>query len=154
MSYLGKWARKVIENSNLVKVVFRSVKFFLRENKTENLRPKCPFKLAVRIFGHYVENCPQNQSTCCCWSCIFIFLSLDSVKRYKYWTIRALFIAMTISCFEGIRTCLEVFSDSIFLWISSNCCPLNLLLVQCHQAEIIIVNHLISRTQQRDQGAG
>ena len=31
----------------------------------------------------------------------------------------------------------------MFLWISSNSCPLNLLLVQSHQAEIIIVKRLI-----------
>ena len=33
----------------------------------------------------------------------------------------------------------------MFLRISSNFCPLNLLLVQCHQAEIIIVKRLIQR---------
>ena len=31
----------------------------------------------------------------------------------------------------------------MFLWISSNSCPLNLLLVRIHQAEIIIVKRLI-----------
>ena len=31
----------------------------------------------------------------------------------------------------------------MFLWISSNSCPLNLLLVRSHQAEIIIVKRLI-----------
>ena len=39
----------------------------------------------------------------------------------------------------GIRTCLGVSDDPMFLWISSSSCPLNLLLVQSHQAEIIIV---------------
>ena len=29
----------------------------------------------------------------------------------------------------GIRTCLEVSDDPMFLWISSNSCPLNFLLV-------------------------
>ena len=43
----------------------------------------------------------------------------------------------------GIRTCLEVSDDPMFLWISSNSCPLNLLLVWSHQAEIIIVKCLI-----------
>ena len=42
-----------------------------------------------------------------------------------------------------IRTCLGVSDDPMFLWISSNSCPLNLLLVRSHQAEIIIVNRLI-----------
>ena len=43
----------------------------------------------------------------------------------------------------GIRTCLVVSDDQMFLWISSNSCPLNLLLVRSHQAEIIIVKRLI-----------
>ena len=44
---------------------------------------------------------------------------------------------------EGIRTCLGVSDDPMFLWISSNTYPLNLLLVRSHQAEIIIVKRLI-----------
>ena len=43
----------------------------------------------------------------------------------------------------GIRTCLGVSDDPMLLWISSNFCPLNLLLVRSHQAEIIIVKRLI-----------
>ena len=43
----------------------------------------------------------------------------------------------------GIRTCLGVSDDPMFLWIFLNSCPLNLLLVRSHQAEIIIVKHLI-----------
>ena len=43
----------------------------------------------------------------------------------------------------GIRTCLGVSDDLVFLWISSNSCPLNLLLVRSHQAEIIIAKRLI-----------
>ena len=43
----------------------------------------------------------------------------------------------------GIRTCLGVSDDPMFLWISSNSCPLNLLLVRSHLAEIIIVKRLI-----------
>ena len=43
----------------------------------------------------------------------------------------------------GIRTCLGVSNDPMFLWIFSNSCPLNLLLVRSHQAEIIIVKLLI-----------
>ena len=42
-----------------------------------------------------------------------------------------------------IRTCLGVSDDPIFMWISSNSCPLNLLLVRSHLAEIIIVKRLI-----------
>ena len=43
----------------------------------------------------------------------------------------------------GIRTCLEVSDDPMFLWISSNFCPRNLLFVRSHQAEIIVVKRLI-----------
>ena len=43
----------------------------------------------------------------------------------------------------GICTYLGVSDDPKFLWISSNSCPLNLPLVQSHQAEIIIVKRLI-----------
>ena len=43
----------------------------------------------------------------------------------------------------GIRTCLGVSDDPMFRWISSNSCPLNLLLVRSYQAEIIIVKRLI-----------
>ena len=43
----------------------------------------------------------------------------------------------------GIRTCLGVSDDPMFLWISSNSLPLNLLLVRSHQAEIIIVKRFI-----------
>ena len=39
----------------------------------------------------------------------------------------------------GIRTCLGVSDDPMFLSIFSNSCPLNLLLVRSHPAEIIIV---------------
>ena len=43
----------------------------------------------------------------------------------------------------GIRTCLGVSDDPMFLRISSSSCSLNLLLVRSHQAEIIIVKRLI-----------
>ena len=43
----------------------------------------------------------------------------------------------------GISTCSGVFRDPMFLWISSNSFPLNLLLVRSHQPEIIMVKHLI-----------
>ena len=45
----------------------------------------------------------------------------------------------------GIRTCLGVSDDPMLLWISSNSCPLNLLVVRSHQVEIIIVKRLIQR---------
>ena len=43
----------------------------------------------------------------------------------------------------GIHTCFGVSDDPMFLWISSNSCPLNLQLVRSHQAGIIIVKRLI-----------
>ena len=42
----------------------------------------------------------------------------------------------------GIRTCLGVSSDPMLLWISLDSCPMNLLLVRSHQAEITIVKRL------------
>ena len=44
-----------------------------------------------------------------------------------------------------IRTCLGVSNDPVFQGIFLKSCPLNLLLVQSHQAEIIIVKRLIQR---------
>ena len=43
----------------------------------------------------------------------------------------------------GIRTCLGVSDDPMFLWISSNSCLLNLLLIRSHLEKIIIVKRLI-----------
>ena len=43
----------------------------------------------------------------------------------------------------GIRSCLGVSNDPMFLWNSSNSCPLNLLLVRSHPADIIIAKRLI-----------
>ena len=43
----------------------------------------------------------------------------------------------------GIRICLGASKDQMFVWISSNSCPLNLLLFASHQAKIIIVKRLI-----------
>ena len=40
-------------------------------------------------------------------------------------------------------TCSEVCSDIMLFWIYSDSCPVNLLLVQSHQATIIIVKRLI-----------
>ena len=52
----------------------------------------------------------------------------------------------------GIRTCLGVFDDPVFLWICSNSCPLNLLLVQCSKPPSRDNHRKVSypRTQQRD----
>ena len=82
---------------------------------------------------------------CCCCCCCGAYLSschrtasdanlLDDPHTFHY---NDYFVI------GGIRTCLGVSDDPMFLWLSSNSCPLNLLLVQSHQAEIIIVKRLI-----------
>ena len=43
----------------------------------------------------------------------------------------------------GICTGLGISNDPTFLWISLNSCPVNLLLVQSHQAEIIVIKRFI-----------
>ena len=80
--------------------------------------------------------------TCYCCSCIFILPQPDSTKR------KLLDDVHTFQCdnyfvLGGIRTCLGVSSDPMFLWIFSNSYPLNLVLVRSQQAEIIIVKCLI-----------
>ena len=74
--------------------------------------------------------------------CIFILLSLDSVRS------QLLDDQRTFHCNDyfvvgEIRTCLGVSRDPIFQWTFLNFCPLNLLLDRSHQAEIIIVKSLI-----------
>ena len=82
---------------------------------------------------------------CCCCCCCVAHLSschrtasdanlLDDPHAFHY---NDYFVI------GGIRTCLGVFGDPMFPWIFSNSCPLNLLLVRNHQAEIIIVKRLI-----------
>ena len=78
---------------------------------------------------------------CCCCTC------LSSCHRTasdsSYWTICTLFIAITISCFEGIRTCVGVlviqcsheFLRILVHWI---CC-----LFEAAEQRIIIVKYLI-----------
>ena len=82
---------------------------------------------------------------CCCCSCCSAYLSschwtasdtnlLDYPHTFHY---------QDYFVIGGIRTCLEIYKDLMFLWISSNSSPLNLLLVRSHQAKIIIVKRLI-----------
>ena len=49
--------------------------------------------------------------------------------------------SLTASFF--FKNLLLLWSFQTFLWISSNSCPLNLLLVRSHQGGVIIVKHLI-----------
>ena len=79
---------------------------------------------------------------CCCWSSYLSFCHwttsdanlLDDPHTFHY---NDYFVI------GGIRTCSGVSNNPMFLWISSNSFPPNLLLVRSHQAEIIIVKRLI-----------
>ena len=73
---------------------------------------------------------------------IFILLLPDSVIRQLLDDPHT-FHFIDYFALGGIRICLGVSRDPMFLWISSNSCPLNLLLVRTHQEEIIIVKRLI-----------
>ena len=88
--------------------------------------------------------CPVTASVGCCCCCSAYLSSchrtvsdanlLDDLHTFYY---NDYFII------GGIRNCLGVSDDPMFLWISSNSCPLNLLLVWSHQAETIIVKRFI-----------
>ena len=73
---------------------------------------------------------------------IFFLLSPDSVRR-QISDVPRTFHCIVYFVVGGIHTCLGVFSDPMFLWISWNSCPLNLLLVRSYLAEIIIAKRLI-----------
>ena len=86
----------------------------------------------------------HHNATICCCCCCSAYLSschrtasdanlLDDPHTFHY---------QDYFVIGGIRTCLGISDDPMFLWISSNSCPLNLLLVRSHQAEIIIVKRL------------
>ena len=49
----------------------------------------------------------------------------------------------TLFVLERSCTCLRISSDPMFLWILLNSCPLNLVLVPSHQAEMVIVKRFI-----------
>ena len=89
--------------------------------------------------------CSANLNYCICCCCCGAYLSschrtasdanlLDDPHTFHY---------QDYFVIGGIRTCSGVSDDPMFVWISSNSCPLNLLLVRSHQAEIIIVKRLI-----------
>ena len=95
---------------------------------------------AIQKWHHFSKIC-----WCCCCCCCGAYLSschrtasdanlLDDPHTFHY---------QDYFVIGGIRTCLGVSDDPMFLWISSNSCPLNLLLVRSHRAEIIIVKRLI-----------
>ena len=64
-------------------------------------------------------------------------------KTLTYWTIRTLFITTTTSWLEESTPAKGFPMIQCSCGFFSNSCPLNLLLVQSLQAEIIIVKHLI-----------
>ena len=70
---------------------------------------------------------------------VVVLLSPDSDRRYIFDDQHA-FHCNEYVALGQIRSCFGVFSGPIFLWISSNSCPLTLLLFE---AEIIIVKRLI-----------
>ena len=87
--------------------------------------------LKVQTFIHYICCCSAYLSSCHQTASDTNLLDDPLTFHYNdYFVI------------GGICTCLGVFDDPMFLWISSNSCPLNLLLVRSHQAEIIIIKRL------------
>ena len=74
--------------------------------------------------------------------CVGCTLSPDSVKRQLLDNPHAFYCSNYFVLGE-IRTCLVVSSDPMFLEIFSKLCSRNLLLVQSHEEEIIIVKRLI-----------
>ena len=99
----------------------------------------------IECLHHHLTVCFRQGCCCCCCCCCSVYLSscqrtasdanlLDGPHTFHY---NDYFVL------GGIRTCLGVSDDPMFLWISSNSCPLNLLLVRSHQAEIIVVKRLI-----------
>ena len=83
----------------------------------------------------------DKQDSCCCSayfsSCHRTALDADLLDDPHTFHYNDYFVI------RGICTCLGVSDDPMFLWLSSNSCPLNFLLVRSHQAEIINVKHLI-----------
>ena len=108
---------------------------------------------SLRVLGKNVQSkqpfsrlpISQRVEMIACYSCGSAYLSschrtasdanlLDNLHTFHY---------QDYFVIGGIRTCLGVSDDPMFLWISSNSCPLNSLLVRSHQAKIIIVKRLI-----------
>ena len=79
----------------------------------------------------------ENHYNCCI---AYLLSCHQTASDTNYWTIRTLFIAIISSCLEESVPASEF---PMFLWVSSNSCPLNLLLFWRHLPEIIIVKRLI-----------
>ena len=80
---------------------------------------------------------------CCCCSSSYLSSSRRTASDANLWDDPHTFHYNDYFVIGGIRIFLGVSSDPMFLWISSNSCPLNLLLNQSHKAEIIMVKRLI-----------
>ena len=111
------------------------------------IAPASSMATLLLVVRHIMVNPALSNAlrSCCCCCCCSAYLSschrkasdanlLDDPHTFHY---------QDYFVIGGIRTCLGVSDDPMFLWISSNSCPLNLLLVRSHQAEIIIVKRLI-----------
>ena len=85
--------------------------------------------------------CKLVFSTCCCCSA-YLSSCYRTTSDANLLDDPHSFHCIDYFVLGGIRTCLGVSSDAMFLWISSSC-PLNLLLVRSHQAEIIIAKRLL-----------
>ena len=83
--------------------------------------------------------------SCCCCCSAYLFSCHRTVSDANLLDDPHTFHYQDYFVIGEIRTCIGVSDDPMFLWISSNSCPLNLLLVRSHRAEIIIVKRLIQR---------
>ena len=102
------------------------------------------YAITGNLTGQLVKRLRIRLWSCCCCCCSAYISSchriasdanlLDDPHTFHY---------QDYFVIGRIRTCLGVSDDPMFLWIFSNFCPLNLLLVRSHQAEIIIVKRLI-----------
>ena len=97
-----------------------STSLFTIPTKASNI-----YNLLVVVVAHTYPTVPEQRQTLTIGQSALLLLQLD------YFVV------------GGMRTCLGVSRNPIFLRNSSNYCSLNLLLVRSHHAEISIVKRLI-----------
>ena len=85
----------------------------------------------------------QHLANCCCCCCAYLSSCYRTASDANLLDDSNTFHCNDYFLVGGIRTCLEVSDDPMFLWISSNSYPLNLRLVRNHQAKIINVKRPI-----------
>ena len=104
-----------------------------------------------KVFNFFRPSLWLRHLSCssCSWSCIYCIYPSATGQRPMLiigWSAQLLYFHYVIYfMLEGIHTCSRVFIYPMFLWISSNSCPLNLLLVRSNQAEIIAIKRLIQK---------